>query len=49
MSKNYYVILGVAADASGGEIKSAFRRRAMELHPDKSGMESGPCADGFGS
>jgi molecular chaperone DnaJ len=42
MSKNYYVILGVAYDASGADIKSAFRRRAMELHPDTSGLESGP-------
>jgi len=42
MSKNYYVVLGVASDASGDDIKSAFRRRAMELHPDTSGLESGP-------
>ena len=42
MSKNYYVILGVASDANGDDIKSAFRRRAMELHPDTSGLESGP-------
>jgi molecular chaperone DnaJ len=42
MSRNYYVILGVAADASDDDIKSAFRRRAMELHPDTSGLESGP-------
>jgi molecular chaperone DnaJ len=42
MWKNYYVILGVASDASGDDIKSAFRRRAMELHPDTSGLESGP-------
>lgn len=42
MSKNYYVILGVASDASGDDIKSAFRRRALELHPDTSGFESGP-------
>jgi molecular chaperone DnaJ len=42
MSKNYYVILGVASDANDNDIKSAFRRRAMELHPDTSGLESGP-------
>jgi DnaJ-class molecular chaperone len=42
MPKNYYVILGVASNASGDDIKSAFRRRAMELHPDQSGLESGP-------
>jgi molecular chaperone DnaJ len=42
MSRNYYVILGVASDASDDDIKSAFRRRARELHPDTSGLESGP-------
>ena len=42
MQENYYVILGVSADASAEEIKSAFRRRAMELHPDRSGMGSEP-------
>lgn len=42
MRKNYYLILGVGSDATLEEIKSAFRRRAMELHPDHSGMESGP-------
>ena len=42
LSKNYYVILGVASDASGDDIKSAYRRRALELHPDTSGLESGP-------
>ena len=42
MAKNYYVILGVTTDASGDDIKSAFRRRARELHPDTCGGESGP-------
>ena len=42
MRKDYYVILGIASDASLEEVKSAFRRRAMELHPDISGLESGP-------
>lgn len=42
MPKDYYVILGVASNASGEDIKSAFRRRAMKLHPDQSGSESGP-------
>jgi molecular chaperone DnaJ len=42
MRKNYYVILGIASDATLEEVKSAFRRRALELHPDTSGLESGP-------
>lgn len=42
MAKNYYMILGVSVDASPEDIKAAFRRRAMELHPDRSGMGSGP-------
>ena len=40
--KNYYLILGINSTATGEEIKSAFRRRAKELHPDRSGMESEP-------
>ena len=30
-----YVILGVASTASDVEIKRAFRRKALSLHPDK--------------
>ena len=36
MLKDYYLILGVSANATLKEIKSAFRRRAMEVHPDHS-------------
>jgi molecular chaperone DnaJ len=42
MPKNYYLILGVGSNATPGEIKAAFRQRAKELHPDRSGIESGP-------
>lgn len=35
MAENYYSILGVARDASAQDIKSAYRRLARELHPDK--------------
>jgi DnaJ-class molecular chaperone len=33
---NYYEILNVSKDASDVEIKRAFRRLSLELHPDKS-------------
>jgi len=38
MSKrDYYEVLGVAKDASADEIKKAFRRAAVQHHPDKEG------------
>lgn len=33
---NHNQILGVTQDASAGEIQSAFRKAAMEVHPDHS-------------
>lgn len=33
--KRYYAVLGVLHHAGLGAIKSAYRRRAMELHPDR--------------
>jgi len=35
MSKDYYNILGVDRNASDDQIKKAYRKKAMELHPDK--------------
>src|SRR5690606_32106501 len=31
----YYAILGISPDADASAIKKAYRRRAMELHPDR--------------
>lgn len=35
--RDYYDVLGISKGASADEIKKAFRRKAVELHPDKQG------------
>ena len=40
MKKDYYLILGLTPEATAEEIRSAYRRLAIELHPDLSGFGS---------
>lgn len=42
MAKNYYLILNVTSDATQEQIKSAYRRKAKELHPDRYGEDREP-------
>lgn len=37
--RDYYEVLGVKKDASADEVKKAFRRAAIEHHPDRGGDE----------
>ena len=42
MVKDYYRILGVDVDATPDQIRSAYRKKAKELHPDHYGEDSAP-------
>ncbi len=37
MKNDFYEVLGVAHDADGAAIKAAYRKLAMEFHPDRNG------------
>lgn len=45
MSRNYYMILGVSCDATQEDIKHAYRRKVLELHPDHYGENAEPFLD----
>ncbi|MFO7712805.1 J domain-containing protein [Desulfosarcina sp.] len=46
MARDYYMVLGIAREASPEQIKEAFRRGAKRLHPD-AGIGTGSGSDGF--
>jgi len=33
--KDHYAILGIASDVSSDEVRSAYRRKALQFHPDR--------------
>ncbi len=40
MARNYYLVLGVAPDATFAQIQEAYRRLARSTHPDVSGADT---------
>ena len=40
--KNYYALLGLESDASATAVKSAYRKKAAEFHPDRNTAADAP-------
>jgi molecular chaperone DnaJ len=41
MRRNLYIVLGVPFDATADDIKTAYRQRALDVHPDRTGTDGG--------
>ena len=40
--KDYYAVLGIEVDASIAEVKTAYRKKASQFHPDKNTSADAP-------